>query len=185
MALSFVLLVIFNADLKDGIINMMTTTRGRETVWSIMISVLFISGIILSIYHAFSSKPKTDTEKSAMLVFALGINGITGVIAGIRILDNYQGSLIVFPVLNIISSFVLLYLIGFADPRIIDDEHASPWELLLGSIITFITFYLCQFRFNLHWSATFSICLAYAMSVNEILGRLLVKRPAYESSGSA
>jgi hypothetical protein len=179
MALAFVLLVLFNSDLRNGIENIMIKLRGREFLWFSPIFVLFISGTILSIYHAFSSKPKTEMEKTMMLVFALGINGITGVIAGLRILNNYNGLLIVFPALNILSSVVLLYLIGFVDTSIIDDKDVSLWELLLGAIIIFITFYLCQFRFDLHWSATFSICLAYAMSIDDILGRLFIRGFAY------
>jgi hypothetical protein len=185
MALSFVLLALFNAELKSGIMNIMKKaieSHDRNSLWVIVVSVLFISGFILSIYHAFSSKPKSEIEKTIMLVFALGINGITGVIAGLRILNDHHGFLIVFPALNILSSIVLIYLIGFADSAIIDDSDVSLWELLLGSIIVFTTFYFCQFWFDLHWSVTFSICVAYAMSVNDMIGRLFLKRTAYRQN---
>lgn len=179
MALCFILLALFDADLKNGVINIVKKIieiKGREFVWAAMVTVLFISGFILSIYHAFSSRPKSDVEKITMLVFALGINGVTGVIAGIRIINDSHGLLIVFPVLNILSSVVLLYLIGFADPTILDDEDVSSCELILGAIIATTVFYFCQFRFELHWSATFSICVAYAMIANDIVGRLFIRR---------
>jgi len=182
MALSFALLILFNAELKIRIMNILRhviETHDRNALWTVVVSVIFMFGFILSIYHAFSSSPKSDIEKTIMLVFALGINGITGVIAGIRIFNNYHGLLIVFPALNILSSVVLLYLIGLADTTIICDEDVSLWELLIGSIIVFTTFYFCQFRFELHWSATFSICVAYAMIANDFIVRLFLRRTSY------
>lgn len=181
MALSFVLLVLFDADLKTGIkgiISKAMVSDLRETTWAIIAAGLFITGSILSIFHAFSSRTKTEFEKRIMLVFALGINGVVGIVAGIRILNDYHGLLIVFPALNIFSSVVLLYLIGFADPTMLEDANASLWELFVGSVITIAIFSLCQFWLDLHWSITFSICVAYAMIANEILGRLLIRKTA-------
>src|SRR4030042_6074810 len=163
MAQSFLLLAIFNDELRNGIrifFAKALVSQGKEMSWAFMATVAFISGFILSIYHAFSSKPKSEWEKTIILVFALGINGLSGIIASMRVINEYDGWLIVFPTLNIFSSLVLLYLIGFGDDTIIDDSNASSPKLFLGSIITLFTFYLCQYQFGLHWSLTFSICVA-------------------------
>lgn len=183
MAIAFVLLVLFDLDLKTSIKSVIhkafvSHAYGRETVWAFMVAVLFISGFILSIYHVFSSKRKSETEKTLMLVFALGISGFAGIIAGLQVINDYHGLLIVFPVLNILSSVVLLYLIGFAEHSIISDEDALLQELLFGSVITGIVFYFCQFRFNFHWSITFSICVTYVMIFNNILGGFLTRKRA-------
>lgn len=176
MAQAFILLAIFNDELRNGIKSVFAkalVSHGKEISWAIMATVAFISGLILSIYHAFSSRPKSEVEKTIMLVFALGINGIAGVIAGMRIIDEYHGVLIIFPALNIFSSIVLIYLIGFGDDTLIGDSNAPSLKLFLGAVITLFTFYLCQYQFGLHWSLTFSICVAYAMNINNILEGIL------------
>jgi hypothetical protein len=37
---------------------------------------------------------------------------------------------------------------------------------------------VCHFRFHLHWTITYSICVCYTMSLNHILANLLGKRDA-------
>ncbi len=177
MAISFILLLLFNADLKSWIKVTISTINNsnsdKNAQYVLVAGGLFISGLILSIFHAFSSKRKSVTSKIIMLVFALGISGVSGTIASIQIINYYNGLLLVFPVLNIFSSIILLYLIGFANDSMMDDDDASKRDLFVGSVVVITTFLLCNFWFDFHWSITFSICVTYAMNLNELLGNLI------------
>ncbi len=177
MAISFVLLLLFDADLKSWIkvtINTINNSNSdRVDQYVLVAGCLFISGLILSIFHAFSSKQKSATSKMIMLIFALGISGVSGTIASIRIINYYHGLFLVFPVFNILCSIILIYLIGFANDSMMDDDDASKRDLFVGSVVIIATFLLCSFWFDLHWSITFSICVTYAMNINELLGSLI------------
>ncbi len=177
MAISLVLLSLFNADLKlwiqVTISSINNTDSDRVVQYVLGAGGLFISGLILSIFHAFSSKRKSETVKTIILVFALGISGVAGIIASMRIIKYYYGLFLVFPVLNIFSSIILLYLIGFASGSMMDDGDAPKRDLFIGSVVVITTFLLCNFWFDFHWSITFSICVAYAMNINELLCNLI------------
>ena len=133
IALSFILLICFNAELENAIISTIKENVYNPAIFAmppgliylVWVPSLFIAGLFLSVFHAFSRRHKTKIEKSLILFFALSITGIAGIIAGIRVLNNGNGSLIVFPVLNILTSVFNLYLIGFADDKMMDDSDAS------------------------------------------------------------
>ncbi len=187
MAISLVLLSLFDADLKSWIqftiSSINNTNSDKEAMFALAAGGLFISGLILSIFHAFSSIRKSETVKTIILVFALGISGVSGTIASIQIINYYHGLFLVFPVFNILSSIILLYLIGLANSSMMDDGDASKRDLFVGSIVVITTFLLCNFWFELHWSITFSICVTYAMNINELLCNLtrIVSKKRIES----
>jgi choline-glycine betaine transporter len=129
IALSIVLLSCFDAELEKTIISTIKEKVDNPAVFATVpgliylvgVPSLFIAGLFLSVFHAFSKRHKTKTEKVIILYFALSITGIAGIIAGMQVLNNGNESLIVFPVLNILTSVFNLYLIGFTDDKMMDD----------------------------------------------------------------
>lgn len=178
IALSIVLLSCFNAELEKTIITSIKHIVDNAPiafasvpglVYLVGVPSLFIAGLFLSIFHAFSRRHKTKTEKIIILFFTLSITGIAGIIAGMQVLNNGNGSLIVFPVLNILTSIFNLYLIGFADEKMMDDSDASLPEIFLGSLVIIVAFLICEYKLGLHWSMTFSICVSFAMNINGVI----------------
>ena len=46
----------------------------KDDMNAIVLAAIFIAGLILSVYHAFTSRKKTDVEKILMLYFAVVLN---------------------------------------------------------------------------------------------------------------
>ena len=183
IALSIVLLSCFNAELENTIITTIKYIVDNTVIatvpgilYLILVPCLFTAGLILSLFHAFFRIHKSKFEKTIILFFALSITGIVGIIAGRQALNNCNQSLIVFPALNILTGILNLYLIGFADDKMMDDSDASLPEIFLGSFIIIVAFLICEYKLELHWSMTFSICITYAMNINGFLARLLTKK---------
>ena len=55
------------------------------------------------------------------------------------------------------------------DANNITDENATSPQVILGAIAVITIFSLCYAVFELHWTITFSICVASATSVSGIL----------------
>lgn len=140
--------------------------------------LLFLCGAAFSIYHVFTTARKTDFEKWAMLYFAILVNGLTGLLAGAHMLQTSHGYLTVFPVWNILNSFLLLLMYRFhlIDETAITDDNAAPYQVVVGGAVVLVVFLICQYAFRLHWTITFSVCVCYATNVNSLLQRLLPTR---------
>jgi len=170
MSLTFLFLFIFN-DLfrKEFFEFFFEDFDGRE----IAVLIFFVAGLALSVYHAFSKKRVTKRVKNAMLFFAVFINFLVGFYAGFYTLEKAKGYLIIFPVINIISAFLLLLLLRFEviTSKSISDKQAKLREIILGSIIICAIFVISQYLFHNYWAITFSLCVVYATNVNNFINK--------------
>jgi len=127
---------------------------------------VFLSGLVLSLYHAFTDRPKTSLEKSFMLFFAVVLNSISGILAGMYQLSTASGWLVLFPLVNIINSAVLLLMPrGVLSEANISDQHASRNQFAVTATAVLILFSACHYLFALLWFQTLSICVAYATNL--------------------
>ena len=165
MSIAFVLLFFTHADLRAGSQELLFDDFDP---WRYIALVLFMLGILFSLYDVFTTMQKTDWEKKAMLFFAVMVNGVGGVAAGIHVLEDSHGLLMVFPIWNIVNGVLLLLMYRFdiIDESSIVDDNATPFQVLLGSIVIVATFVVCRFVFEMYWAITFSICVTYATNVN-------------------
>jgi hypothetical protein len=163
MAVVFVVLYFANGKMQEDI----TRFLMRLDIWRRYIYIgLFMLAMLLCLYNVFTSRKKTDIEKSIMLVFAITINAATGVIAGLYMLKECPGWLLVFPVWNILNSaiIILMQYIDFFDESQISDRDATKTEVIIGLVAILIIFYICNNVFKLHWAITYSICIIYTTS---------------------
>jgi hypothetical protein len=170
------------------ILLMVTTLWAERGSYSINISnfdfsvfvicFFFLGGLILSFYNAFTDRIKTPTEKKIMLLFAVLINGFSGIWGGTYLLEQSSGVLTVIPVLNIASGFILIMMLrsGEINESNISDEQVSFAEVFLTALILSIVFYCCHFIYRMNWAATFSLCVAYATNFNKIVVYLILKK---------
>ncbi len=142
----------------------------------ILILILF-SGLVLSIHHAFSKREKTLIEKKIMLFYSVIINGYTGILAGYFALENTKGPLIIFPILNVINGFKLIFSLRaqIIDEKNISDENVSFKQVLIGTLIVTIVFFLCYSIFETNWAITLSICIVYSTNFSSIINGLFVR----------
>ncbi len=134
----------------------------------LMIILFFLSGLLLSLYHAFTDRPKTYVEKYLMLFFAVILNGFSGIFAGTYFLVETKGWLVVFPILNIINGAVLLLMFrsGELNENNISDQNVSHGQVVLAGATVVIVFAICHYLFDLIWVQTLSICVAYATNLS-------------------
>lgn len=180
-SLLFILVCYYDAEFRSDAQNFLF----KETEGDFLVAIpLLIGGIVYSLYHVFTSRPKTPTEKKLMLFVAVVTNGFSGIVAGLHMFHSAAGILLVFPVLNIISGVLLVFVWGceVADgdhlkeeatlAKWVSDDNASWLAVVVASVALLALFAFCQAR-QLHWSLTCSICLACTTSIHGPLQRSL------------
>ncbi|MCJ7730365.1 MAG: hypothetical protein MUO27_10885, partial [Sedimentisphaerales bacterium] len=130
MAATLILLYATNAPMREQIYKLMTKVHdGRVFV----IAVLFLCGLCLSIYHIFTTREKTDSEKNLMLLFAVLANAGTGIVSAWYVIKSsaVHNWWLVFPIWNIVNSVLLLLMLRI---RIINEKCISDRDATLVQI---------------------------------------------------
>jgi len=175
MSFSCVLLVVFNFySVNWG--ESLELDRNGTIVYIFMILVFFL-GLLLSIYHAFTDRPKSQVEKFLMLFFAVTLNVFSGFCGGVYALSRTDGWFIIFPILNIINALILLFMYrtNIVDEHNIADENASLIQIIFTSIVVVTLFVLCNHMYNLIWIQTLSICVVYATNIGRRIEPLILQ----------
>jgi len=178
MSLSFCLVCFLNPELKAIAIKLLITDFDWHLYPIYALILLFLSGMILSVFHALSGVRMTPGQRTSMLFFAVMANLFSGLVAGACLLASTFGILAVFPLWNILNAVLLLLLcrIGIVNEQAVSDDAPSKIELLVGTLAVCVTFSVCQFVFDLNWAITFSICMSYASGLSRLAGRFLPQR---------
>jgi len=139
----------------------------------VFLLIFFVAGIIFSIHHAFSDRAKSEPEKLLMLFFGMAANYAAGIAAGVYLIREAGGWLLIFPWMNILYAAVPMVAGGLTlvDETYVRDDDASRHEILAGLFFLTALLALCQLVFHLYWAVTFSICVAYAMGLSRIIQR--------------
>ena len=143
---------------------------------SIAIVLLFILiGFALSIYYAFTDKKIPSYHKEAMLAFMLVVNVFVGMSAMFYLANYSHGWTYIFPAINYFNALFLglAFKVNAINADSILDIQAKRSELLLGSAVVMIIFIYSRYVLNDYWAITFSMCLAYATTINEIINKIL------------
>ena len=166
------LLLLNNAFRQEVVVFLFDSVKG------VIVLLFLLVGFLLSFYHAFSSKKMVQLEKDALLFFIIVINVLIGISAGIYVLEESQGSLIIFPVFNIATAALLWmsYKYNIVTTKSISSVQAKREEIILGSIMVFIIFFLSQYVFENFWAITFSICVFYATSINNVINKMFLSK---------
>ncbi|OGW40246.1 MAG: hypothetical protein A2X58_08485 [Nitrospirae bacterium GWC2_56_14] len=138
---------------------------------------IFMAGLILSLYHAFVDRPKTEIQKSFMLFFAVLINVFSGFMGSGYSLTTANGWFIVFPIINMINSMILLFMwrYGHFDESSISDQQASKGQVMLAGTMVLILFYLCHVVYEFIWIQTLSVCLVYSINFIRLIESLIFR----------
>jgi len=144
---------------------------GTEGLKFVIALFIFLYGMFLSLYHAFTDRGKSDTDKFVMLFFAVIINAISGAYGASYVIENTEGWKAVFPVINLINSAILivLYRSRVIDQDSISNDNASLGRVFLTGIVVLTLYLICSRYLQLFWALTFSICVSYATNINKRL----------------
>jgi len=172
MSLTFLLLFFSNNLFAEEILNFLLDDFDLEMIGVVL---FFIIGLGMSVYHSFSNKKVTRASKNFMLFFAVMINFMIGLAAGLYVLKVAKGFLVILPIINIINAFLLLTLmrVGKITTMSISDRQAKLREIIVGLIMVIIIFVLSQYFFHNYWATTFSLCVVYATNINDFVSRQL------------
>jgi hypothetical protein len=170
MAATFILLSATNATMQEQLYKRITAINDLRVY---LLSVIFLGGVVLSLYHVFTTREKTNYEKVVMLFFAVAANASTGIISGWYVLKNSDVNdwQLVFPVWNIINGVILLLMLRLKiiDEECISDRDANATEVVISMVAVLIIFAICNYVFKLYWAITFSICIIYTTSFDRAL----------------
>ena len=166
MSLTFLLLLISSPPFRKEMYNFIFSEMDEKVIF---LPFLILAGIFLSTYHVFTKRLITKLEKYVMVVFAVLLNAIVGVEAGFYILKQAKGFWIIFPILNIASAILLIILLraGIIKEDSLSDKQAKKTEVILGTIFTFLIFWISHYILKNYWAITFSICTSYAINLSE------------------
>jgi len=146
--------------------------------------LLFTIGLIYSLFYGFTTGPLTIEARRAMLFFAISANILAGIAAGVEAVRNTTGIMLFFPIWNLANSALLLVLFwSSADNQNLYrdglvDRRANRFVIGAGYGIALATFFVCHKILNLHWSYTFSICIACATNFGGIIDLITSRRSA-------
>ncbi len=156
--------------------------------WATSLGVIFLFlpfsvGLVLSVFHAFSTRRKAFPEKATMLFFAVAISAVTGL---------YAGWLILKAATHILWSIVALWNLIYAGLLILKFEHvvveddldgdyvsdtdATLGEIIFASISVLVILLSCHYWFDLPWAITYSVCIAYITSFDRALRKVCLRR---------
>ncbi len=174
LSLSFLLLWLINADLRRDLTKIFIDESSLDIMLWLAVAVI---GMALSLINVFLRREKSELEKFAMLIFAVAVTGGTGLYAGWLMLQHSRGWLLVFPAWNILNAglLLLLFRLGAVDTDCVIDEPATFAQIVLTAICVPVLLTVCHYGFELHWAVTFSIVVAYTMSlhnaIRDVFGR--------------
>lgn len=176
MSITFVLLYLVNKTMRTDLHKLVSYDSDIRLI--IIVALCFVVGMVFSVFHAFSTRQKNIGEKAAMLVFAVLVSAGTGIYAGIHMLKNSGGWLIIFPIWNIINGILLLIMFrtGAVDVDCISDRNATSAQVVMGLFSTFVVLVCCQYFFKLHWAITYSICICYTVSFDKAVQSVIGPR---------
>jgi len=145
---------------------------------TVFFGAIILSGLIISIYSAFTKRILGMMEKNLILLTVIFLNFFVAIHAGTHVLKETQGWLIIFPLLNILNAIFWLFLLRFGviTEKSISDEQTKKEEIILGTILLVIIFLISHYVFNNYWAITFSICLIYATGLVDLSEKIVIKK---------
>ncbi len=173
MSATSVALLVVDSGLRHQIAGLFAEPGKPGPGYFLMWAAVIVGGLGLSVFHAFSSRPKTPLEKTWMGAFAMATNGIAGVACGMELFDEQWHGWSLFPLWNIISGVVLLYLMALAPQDAVIDDNAAMPEIVLGITVLSCIFAYCQYSAHMSWALTFSVCVAYSTSLDQPVRKIL------------
>jgi len=178
MSVTVALVTVCNPSLRDRLMDIIFSVSGVFLGGAYIL--IYVCGLVLSIYHIFSSRAKSQTEKYLMLFFAVFTNGTSAICAGFYLLEHSVIWLAVFPIWNIVSGVVLILMLWFdiMDRRCVSDREATIPQAILGLAAVVAVFFACSLLLKFHWAITFSICIAYSTSLDRVIRKVCRGRSA-------
>jgi len=140
------------------------------------VAAIAVIGALFTLYTAFFTQFKTETQKHYMIMFALIINGAVGITVLQTISQEHSNPLwYIFPILNLISVgfAILLRYTNLYNLTALTITSVSYSNIFYGSILLCGITYFLQHIPGMHWQVIFSSSIVYATYLSTIISRFL------------
>jgi hypothetical protein len=127
--------------------------------------LIVIVGALFTVYTAFFTRYKTETQKHYMLWFAMIINLVVGVTVIESLSEQGLGpAWYIFPVLNIASFFLVLvfWYTNLYNTERLSTKSMSYENIIYGSIVLVVISQVLKLIPDMNWQVIFSSSIAYA-----------------------
>lgn len=145
----------------------------------VVLAILLV-GIFLSFFYIISSKEIPKFSRMLLLFYALIVNLLVSIEAYWYISSYVQGWYIVFPFINAANAFIVAILFIKRTNIVLDasivSKQSTYAEIIVGSSLVCVIFFVSQYVLNNYWAITFSICLVYATNLNEFINRVFIEK---------
>jgi hypothetical protein len=169
-ALAVAMLLLMDQGLRRALLRTVTDQDGSIAA---ALFVMVALGAVFSLFNVLFRRDKSEFERTMMLFFAILVTVLTGCSAGRPMLAGRIGLLALFPLWNIVNGFVLVVLagLGILDDDCLTGERTNCHEILLAAIATALLVATCHYLLKLDPLTTFSIAVAYTMSLHDVIRR--------------
>ena len=153
-------------------------TGGGSEIWpALIVFGVFIIGVFLSLLNILSRRKPTRIEVQLMLIYAVLTYAVVSICASVHLIVQgespktvYNWLLLAFPLWNIVLAWLGVRLFRIPYESGTYEEHfsyelATLNQVLLGSAVLLITFWVCHSLLLYHWSVNFCICIAMSSFV--------------------
>ena len=179
MTFIFFLLFAADRDMRQNLhafVSRLCGGSGWATIMGIVfLFVPFVLGMVLSVFHAFSTKGKSFFEKALMLFFAVTISAGTGIYMGWYMLRE-PGNLwfIPFAIWNLTYSGLLI--LKFESIVIVENDCEGPYisgrnatigQIVFSSVAAIVILLCCEYWLKFHWVISYSICITYTTGLDK------------------
>jgi hypothetical protein len=174
MAITWILVLLTNPKSTNRLSDFLSHFPTKYPVWNTLMAYLALFAIIgLCFYMVLSGRYKTDVEKKLMAVFAAITTIVTAYACWIYLKKSHQiiDWRIIFPLWNIFNARILLQMLisGVINEDCVGDRQPSLLQVFLGLTAVITIFIFCNYKFDMYWAVTFSICIAYTISFDKAL----------------
>lgn len=176
--MSLVVLLLAFSNISFDISNVSVKPGHDRTINKLLyLTAIFILGLILPIVHVLIKRKKSELDRFLIQTFSIIVNTISCLYSFGYIYNTTNDWLYIFPLWNFTYALILPLMIKYdlinVDPAF--EREASLKEVFTASVILVSTFYFCQYKFNLYWGITFSICVFLSTSITGLIARNEVK----------
>ena len=162
----------------------------KETGTAALIYCFMALSYVVAIFSLnpsqFTTRDQKDlrVQNSMVLYFGVAWSLIVGLNAATVGLDSVHGVFVIFPIMNIVSAFAMLWILDKDSPETqVLNKHSRIENVFVGLVISSVVVYLGVIWLKVHWSITLSMAVAYAESVDSQLQRLAFMMKKDFSSG--
>lgn len=185
MSFSLCLLMLLNSQMRkvffSFILKLFAGGPFPTALAIIFLLIPFVTGLLFSAYHAFSSRKKQFYEKAMMLFFGVAISAGAGLCAAWHIITTERTILLmIFAVWNLLYSALIILkfqvvTVGNIDlgEEYVSDRNAGFGQIILGAVAVTIVLLSCHFLLNMHWSITYSVCVTFTSSLDKAIQKVL------------